>query len=195
MKRTYECMLLLDNREVRNGWDAVKTHVSGLFGKHGGEVKSARLWDERRLSYPISHQHRGTYLLVYAEVEPDNLTGLRRDLQFDEKVLRDMFLACPEIPPEAFEPEPEFDHSTVQVEDDTRSAKVAPADAPAPDGAEAPPKTKTAEAPPKTKTAETPAEPAAKAPAKPADAPAEPAAAPAEPAATPAETSEKKDEE
>ena len=43
-------MLLLDNREVKRGWEELKTSVNGLFEKHGAEVVSARRWDERRLT-------------------------------------------------------------------------------------------------------------------------------------------------
>ena len=61
--RTYECMCLLDNREVRKGWQPLKETVVGMFKKHGAEMLSARRWDERRLAYPIRGQQRATYLL------------------------------------------------------------------------------------------------------------------------------------
>ena len=63
--RTYECMCLLDNREVRKGWEPVKQTVADMFAKHGVEVLSARRWDERRLAFPIKGQERGTYLLTF----------------------------------------------------------------------------------------------------------------------------------
>ena len=81
MKRTFECMCLLDNREVRQGWQALKDAVTGMFKKHGAEVVSARRWNERRLAYPIKHQQRGTYLLVYFEGGPEVITPLRRELE------------------------------------------------------------------------------------------------------------------
>ena len=61
--RTYECMCLLDNREVRKGWQPLKDAVAGVFNKHGARILSARRWDERRLAYAIKGQQRGTYLL------------------------------------------------------------------------------------------------------------------------------------
>ena len=111
-------MLLLDNREVRTGWDELKGHVAGIFGKHGIEVKSSRRWDERRLAYPIKRQQRATYLLMYLSAEPAKITAVRRDLQFDEKVLRDQIMACEQIPEDAFEPEEAFDHTAVQIEEE-----------------------------------------------------------------------------
>jgi small subunit ribosomal protein S6 len=110
-------MLLLDNREVRQGWQALKDNVAGMFRKHGTEIASSRLWDERRLAYPIARQRRGTYLLVYFKSETRALAGLRRDLELSEVVLRNLIRTCEEIPSAAFEPEPEFDESKIREED------------------------------------------------------------------------------
>ncbi|MDA0373873.1 MAG: 30S ribosomal protein S6 [Planctomycetota bacterium] len=117
MKRTYETMVLLDNREVKQGWQALKDQVCGLFTKHGATIKSAKRWDERRLAYPIQHQLRGTYLLAYYEAETSELAAIRRELEYAEAVFRHMTLACEEIPADAYDPEAEFDESAVRVED------------------------------------------------------------------------------
>jgi small subunit ribosomal protein S6 len=119
-------MLLLDNREVRQGWQALKDDIAGVFRKHGTAMKSSRLWDERRLAYPIQRQRRGTYLLVYFESETNALAGLRRDLELSEKVLRNLIRTCEEIPATAFEPEAEFDESRIREEDVAASAAPAP---------------------------------------------------------------------
>jgi len=117
LKRTYETMVLLDNREVKQGWQALKDQVCGLFTKHGATIKSAKRWDERRLAYPIQHQLRGTYLLAYYEAETSELAAIRRELEYAEAVFRHMTLACEEIPADAYDPEAEFDESAVRVED------------------------------------------------------------------------------
>lgn len=126
--RTYECMCLLDNREVRRGWQPLKDAVAGLFTKHGAKILSSRRWDERRLAYPIRGQHRGTYLLVYFSADTQALTGLRRDLQFNEALLRSLLVECAEVPKEAYEPEAAFDVNAIPSDD----APAAPAPAPAP---------------------------------------------------------------
>lgn len=128
MKRTYEAMVLLDNREVKQGWQALKDQVCGLFTKHGASIKSAKRWDERRLAYPIKHQLRGTYMLAYFEAETSELTAIRRELDYAEAVFRHMTFACEDIPADAFEPEAEFDESAVRVED--TSMTDLPADEP-----------------------------------------------------------------
>jgi len=114
--RTYECMCLLDNREVRKGWPPLKEAVTGIFTKHGAEVLSSRRWDERRLGYAIKGQLRGTYLLVYFKSDTQVLGAIRRDLQFAEPVLRYLTLQCDEVPATAYEPEAAFDINAIPDE-------------------------------------------------------------------------------
>ena len=114
---TYECMVLLDNREVRKGWDPAKELVSTMFTKHGAEILSARRWDERPLAYPINRQSRGTYLLVYAKSPAESVASIRREMELSESVLRNIVLVCDEVPGDAYEPEPEFDVNAIPEDD------------------------------------------------------------------------------
>lgn len=125
--RTYECMCLLDNREVRKGWQALKDSVAGLFTKHGAQILSARRWDERRLAYPIKGQQRATYLLAYLKADTQQVAGIRRDLQFSDSVLRSLVLSCEEIPQSAYEPEAEFDINAIPVDDSPMASSNAAA--------------------------------------------------------------------
>lgn len=88
MATIYEGMYLLDNELVRESWDKAKAVVTDLVAKHGGSVKSARRWGERKLAYAIRRRQRATYLLVYYEMPREGLTGLVRDLDLAEPVLR-----------------------------------------------------------------------------------------------------------
>ena len=115
--RTYECMCLLDNREVRKGWQPLKDAVLGLFQKHGAKILSGKRWDERRLAYPINGQLRGTYLLVYFSADTQTLAAIRRDLQFNESLLRFLLVDCAEVPEHAYEPEAEFDVNAIPPDD------------------------------------------------------------------------------
>jgi len=116
-------MVLLDNREVKQGWEPLKETVAGMFSKHGAELLSARRWDERRLAYPIRGQIRGTYLLLYYKGEPTQNPGIRRELDLSETVLRHMTSVCEEVPGEAFEPEAEFDLESIPAADETAPAE------------------------------------------------------------------------
>lgn len=113
MNHTYECMVLVNNQEVKKGWQACKQGVVDLFAKHKAEVLSARRWDERRLAYPIEGQQRATYLLVYFKSEHLVPAAIRRELDFNDVVLRHLILRCEEVPADAYEPEPVFDEARV----------------------------------------------------------------------------------
>jgi ribosomal protein S6 len=110
-------MCLLDNREVRKGWESLKGSVAAVFTKHNAKVLSSRRWDERRLTYPINGQIRATYLLLYMSIETDEIPVLRRDLQFSDSVLRYMITDCAELPADAHEPETEFDVNAIPEDD------------------------------------------------------------------------------
>ncbi len=125
--RTYECMCILDNREVRKGWESLKDSVAAIFTKHGAKVLSSRRWDERRLAYPMNGQIRATYLLIYMEINTDSIPVLRRDLQFSDSMLRYMITDCPNVPEGAYEPEEEFDVNAIP-EDDAPDVEEAPAE-------------------------------------------------------------------
>lgn len=120
-------MLLLDNREVKKGWQTLKDDVCSVFQKHGANVLSAKRWDERRLAYPINQQLRGTYLLMYVDCDTQSLSAIRRDLEYSESVMRHLVLACEEMPEAAQDPEEEFDEAQVRVEttSDRRAERAA----------------------------------------------------------------------
>ena len=124
--RNYECMCLLDNGEVRKGWEPLKDAVAGLFTKHEAKILSNRRWDERRLAYPINGQQRATYLLLYFAADTQILPAIRRELEFSESMLRYMITECDEIPADAYEPEGEFDVNAIP-EDDAPEVEEEPA--------------------------------------------------------------------
>lgn len=130
-------MCLLDNREVRKGWQPLKDAVTGLFLKHGAQIVSSRRWDERRLAYPIRGQQRATYLLTYFQADTQQLAAIRRDLQFNEAVLRNLLLECETVPQSAYEPEAAFDVNAIPA-DDARTPSPAAEAAPAVDAPVAP---------------------------------------------------------
>ena len=126
--RNYECMCLLDNGEVRKGWEPRKEAVAGLFTKHEAKVLSNRRWDERRLAYPINGQQRATYLLLYFAADTQTLPAIRRELEFSESMLRYMITECEEIPADAYEPEAEFDVNAIPEDDAPEVEEEAPSE-------------------------------------------------------------------
>ena len=124
--RTYECMCLLDNREVRKGWQPLKDSVLAMFTKHGAKIVSGKRWDERRIAYPINGQHRGTYMLVYFSSDTQALGAIRRDLQFNEALLRFLLVDCEEVPQTAYEPEGDFDVNSIPADDAPAQVEAPP---------------------------------------------------------------------
>ena len=98
MPQIYEGMFLIDNDQVRAGWESAKALVTDGIAKHGGTVHTARRWDERRLAYPIQGKNRATYLLCHYELAPDAIPAFLRELELREGVLRHLTLAVEEIP-------------------------------------------------------------------------------------------------
>jgi len=125
LNKNYECMVLLDNREVRQGWDTLKDSVAGMLSKHNAKIISSRLWEERRLAFPINRQLRGTYLLVYFDAPTDEITPINREFEMAESVLRHMVTACDEVPESAHEAEKEFDVSAIGIEKEPEPAAAA----------------------------------------------------------------------
>ncbi|MCC6671763.1 MAG: 30S ribosomal protein S6 [Planctomycetes bacterium] len=124
--RLYECMLLLDNREVKKDWEGLKKDVTAKFTKHGVEILSARRWEERRLAYPIQRQKRGTYVLVYFKGATKSANSIRRELELHEPVLRYLMLSAEEVPASAYEPEAAFDPNKIPADDYVESPSREP---------------------------------------------------------------------
>ena len=56
------------------------------------QILASRLWEERRLAYPINGQRKGTYWLTYFRLDSGQLEALRRDCQINESILRELIL-------------------------------------------------------------------------------------------------------
>ncbi|HEX9793269.1 MAG TPA: 30S ribosomal protein S6 [Planctomycetota bacterium] len=119
-KTFYEAMFLLENQEVRKGFNAARDWVKTTLEKHGLQVKVLRLWGERKLAYPIGRRHRATFLLGWLEGEGEAVNAAKRDFYLLGPVFRVLFLQREAIPAEelAFGIE-EVDESALDIGDDT----------------------------------------------------------------------------
>jgi small subunit ribosomal protein S6 len=85
-------MFILDsNRYAREG-AAVADEVNRAIEKFGGKLLVSRLWDDRRLAYPIGPHKKGTYWLTYFSMESTTLTALTNELRLNDTVLRNLFV-------------------------------------------------------------------------------------------------------
>ncbi|MFK5955121.1 MAG: 30S ribosomal protein S6 [Planctomycetota bacterium] len=99
-KHIYQAMFLLDNEEVRKGFNASRDWIKSTLEKHGLEVKVLRLWGERQLAYTIGKRKRATYLLGWLEGSGDMVNEVKRELYLLGPAFRCLFLQEDEIPAE-----------------------------------------------------------------------------------------------
>ena len=86
----YEGMFLLDNRFASKEWTECEADIATIFEKHGGKMMRSRRWGERKLCYEINGHKRATYMLVYFQMPPSNISALLRELELSEKVIRNL---------------------------------------------------------------------------------------------------------
>src|SRR5271157_1832282 len=85
-------MFILDSTRFGRDPDGISSQLADYIQKAGGEILVSRLWEERRLAYPIKGQRKGTYWLIYLSLDALQLVGLRRQFDITETVLRYLFL-------------------------------------------------------------------------------------------------------
>ncbi len=76
---------------------------------HGGQIQVIKKWDERKLSYEINKQKRGTYVIAFFKAEGSSVTALERDVKLNEEILRVLVLRAEhlnETEMAAVEPQP-----------------------------------------------------------------------------------------
>lgn len=91
-ENAYEGLFIFDaNRYAREPAN-VSGQLATMIQKHGGMVLASRLWEERRLAYPINGQRKGTYWLTYFKIDSSQIEPMRRECQINENVLRELML-------------------------------------------------------------------------------------------------------
>ncbi len=88
----YEGMFILDSNRFARDQEAVSGQIPAMVEKLGGEMLVSRLWEERRLAYPIKGQRKGIYWLTYFRLESRKLVELRRQCQITDDIVRFLFL-------------------------------------------------------------------------------------------------------
>lgn len=92
----YEGLFILDSNRFARDRDGVAREVDALIEAAGGELLVSRLWEERRLAYPIKGQRKGAYWLTYFRLATKQLSGLTRQCEINDSILRQLFIRLPE---------------------------------------------------------------------------------------------------
>jgi small subunit ribosomal protein S6 len=91
-QNVYEGLFIFDPNRYGHDPDGVSGQIPALIEKLGGEILVSRMWEERRLAYPIKGQRKGTYWLMYFRLEATQLTEVKKQCQINDNLLREMFL-------------------------------------------------------------------------------------------------------
>lgn len=86
----YEGMFILDSNRYGRDAGGVANQITGIIAKCGGEILVSRLWEERRLAYPIKGQRKGTYWLTYFRLDPKQVSAVNRESQLNDNILRNL---------------------------------------------------------------------------------------------------------
>ena len=92
-ENVYEGMFILDSNRYARDPSGVPKQIGKLVEDVGGELIVSRLWEERRLAYPIKGHAKGVYWLTYFRMEGAKLQTLSRQSEINEIILRHLFLS------------------------------------------------------------------------------------------------------
>jgi small subunit ribosomal protein S6 len=92
----YEGMFILDANRLARDREGLPRELTSAIEGAGGQMELSRLWEERRLAYPIKGQRKGAYWITYFHLPTTNLADLTRQLELKEGVLRHLFIRLPD---------------------------------------------------------------------------------------------------
>ena len=87
-KTVYECMFIFSANAYARNPTAAAAAVEELAGNVDGELLASRMFDERKLAYPIRNQRKGVYWLAYINMESTSISKFNRACQLKDMVLR-----------------------------------------------------------------------------------------------------------
>lgn len=91
-ENVYEGMFILDSNRYARDPGGISGQIPEIIQKLGGSMLASRLWEDRRLAYPIDGHRKGTYWLTYFKLDSGQLTALNRQCQLSESIVRVLFL-------------------------------------------------------------------------------------------------------
>lgn len=87
-EHVYEGLFILDSDLYARNPEEVSSQIAKTIESFGGTVRVSRLWEERKLAYPVNGHKRGTYWLAYFRLDTAKMTELNRQFQLANSILR-----------------------------------------------------------------------------------------------------------
>ena len=85
---SYDCFFLLDSNRYNRDPGGIAASLQKVIEDHGGEILVSRVWEERKLAYPIKGHNKGTYWITYFNMDSANLAEFNRVCNLDDNLLR-----------------------------------------------------------------------------------------------------------
>ena len=107
-QKQYEAMFLFPPPGTTDV-DGMVNAARGMIERHGGSILHIKKWDERKLSYEIKRQKRGTFIIAYYKGPGGSVSAIERDVNLSEDVLRVLITDASHLTQkemEAVEPQP-----------------------------------------------------------------------------------------
>ena len=95
-KAVYEGMFILDSNRLARDRDGLPRELTAAIEEGGGQVELSRLWEERRLAYPIKGQRKGSYWITYFRGGTNSMTELNRRFELMDGVVRHLIIRLPD---------------------------------------------------------------------------------------------------
>jgi small subunit ribosomal protein S6 len=92
----YEGMFILDSNRLARDREGLPREVTGAIEEAGGQMELSRLWEERRLAYPIKGQRKGSYWITYFRIDTSAIAELNRHFEIADGILRHLIIRLPD---------------------------------------------------------------------------------------------------
>lgn len=91
-ENVYEGLFILNSNRYARDPIAVSAGINSLIESQGGTILVSRLWEERRLAYPIDGQRKGTYWLTYFRLDGEKIAPLNQLAGRQDDLLRHLVI-------------------------------------------------------------------------------------------------------
>ena len=91
--RDYELIFIVHPDLEETATTEVVERVQNWITEAGGTINKVDPWGKRKLAYPIRKQNEGQYYLLHAQMAPNFIAEMERNLRFLEPVMRFLITA------------------------------------------------------------------------------------------------------
>ena len=90
--KKYELMFIVAPDGGEDACETIITRASDYITGQGGEILNVDRWGKKRLAYQIKQYLEGSYVLVTFNMSPGATSGLEKDLEISEDVIRHLLV-------------------------------------------------------------------------------------------------------